>query len=75
MTKQNNVHASGADISVSQRVRKDALGSNCEVGLKLKALYSSIQDEEIPDRFLELLEKLDQAEQEGAHEHRSRSAS
>lgn len=75
MTKQNNVHAGGAGMSALQRVRKDALGPNCEVGLKLKALYSSIQDEEIPDRFLELLEKLDQAEQEGAHEQRSRSVS
>lgn len=75
MTKKNNVHASGADITALQRVRKDVLGSNCEVGLKLKALYSSIQDEDIPDRFLELLEKLDQAEQEGAHEQRTRSAS
>ncbi|OYR21044.1 hypothetical protein CEV31_0664 [Brucella thiophenivorans] len=45
------------------------MGPNCEVGLKLKALYTSIQDETIPDRFLDLLEKLDQAEQESTREH------
>ncbi|OYR11140.1 hypothetical protein CEV32_1437 [Brucella rhizosphaerae] len=36
--------------------------------MKLKALYTSIQDETIPDRFLDLLEKLDQAEQESTRE-------
>lgn len=41
----------------------DALGPNCEVGTKLRALYASIQDEAIPDRFLQLLEKLDAAEE------------
>jgi hypothetical protein len=38
------------------------------VGLKLKALYTSRQDETIPDRFLDLLEKLDQVEQESMRE-------
>ncbi|MFK4825255.1 NepR family anti-sigma factor [Paenochrobactrum sp. BZR 588] len=41
----------------------EELGPNCEVGSKLRALYASIQDETIPDRFLDLLEKLDAAEQ------------
>lgn len=41
----------------------EELGPNCEVGTKLRALYASIQDEAIPDRFLDLLEKLDAAEQ------------
>lgn len=69
MTEKKNLHASGAGIRLGGRVRKDILGPNCEVGLKLKALYSSIQDESIPDRFLDLLEKLDQAEQESTREH------
>lgn len=30
---------------------------------KLKALYQSVEDETIPDRFLDLLEQLDAAEQ------------
>jgi hypothetical protein len=33
--------------------------------MKLRALYSAVQDETIPDKFLELLERLDQAEQKG----------
>ncbi len=40
----------------------DELGPNTEIGSKLRALYTSIQDETIPDRFLDLLEKLDQVE-------------
>lgn len=34
-----------------------------EISRKLKALYDSVQEEEIPGRFLDLLEKLDAAEQ------------
>lgn len=41
----------------------DELGPNCEVGTKLRALYASIQEEAIPDKFLDLLEELDAAEQ------------
>ncbi|MDT6939329.1 NepR family anti-sigma factor [Brucella pseudogrignonensis] len=69
MTEKKHLHANGAGIRLNGRVQKDILGPNCEVGLKLKALYSSIQDESIPDRFLDLLEKLDQAEQESTREH------
>jgi len=54
----------GGGATAYSRIRNGILGPNCEVGLKLKALYASIQDEAIPDRFLDLLEKLDQAEQE-----------
>ncbi|WP_438753708.1 NepR family anti-sigma factor [Pararhizobium sp. O133] len=32
---------------------------------KLKALYTAVEEEPIPDMFLDLLEKLDQAEQLG----------
>ncbi len=42
----------------------DGLGPNSDIGAKLRALYVSVQDEGIPDRFLELLEKLDQVEQQ-----------
>jgi hypothetical protein len=30
---------------------------------KLKALYTSVQEEEIPDRFLKMLDQLDAAEE------------
>lgn len=36
---------------------------NSEIGQKLRALFDSVQEEAIPDRFLSLLEKLDEAEQ------------
>ncbi|HTO29760.1 MAG TPA: NepR family anti-sigma factor [Pararhizobium sp.] len=32
---------------------------------KLKALYTAVEEEPIPDIFLDLLEQLDQAEQRG----------
>ena len=43
----------------------DTLGPNSDIGMKLRALYSAVQEETIPDKFLELLERLDQAEQKG----------
>lgn len=51
----------------SARPRKadESLGPSSDIGAKLRALYSSIQDEGIPDRFLDLLEKLDRIEQSG----------
>lgn len=45
--------------------RGDGLDANSEIGSKLKAFYSSVQDEPIPDKFLELLEKLDALEESG----------
>jgi hypothetical protein len=33
-----------------------------EIPKKLKEYYDSLQDEAIPDKFLDLLERLDQAE-------------
>ncbi|MCA1404914.1 hypothetical protein I6F26_09040 [Ensifer sp. IC3342] len=36
---------------------------NAQIAAKLKALYQSVQEEAIPTRFLDLLEKLDAAEQ------------
>lgn len=42
-----------------------SLGHNSEIGKKLKAFYTAIQDETIPERFLELLNALDRAEEAG----------
>lgn len=39
-----------------------ALDPNSQISRKLAELYNSVQDETIPDRFLDLLEKLDEAE-------------
>lgn len=42
------------------------LGPTIDIGAKLRALYSSVQDEGIPKHLLDLLEKLDEAEQTGS---------
>ena len=44
---------------------QEGLGPNSDIGSKLRALYSAVQEEAIPDKFLDLLERLDQAEQQG----------
>ena len=40
----------------------DPAKPTAQISSKLRELYDSIQSEGIPDRFLDLLEKLDQAE-------------
>lgn len=47
------------------RRQDDGLGPNSDIGAKLRALYGQVQDEGIPDKLLDLLEKLDQVEQDG----------
>jgi hypothetical protein len=41
----------------------DGLGPNTDIGARLRALYGSVQDEGVPENLLDLLEKLDSAEQ------------
>lgn len=51
------------EMSVPRRRRMDdGLGSNSDIGAKLRAYYGAVQDQPIPDKFLELLDKLDQVE-------------
>ncbi|WP_336278476.1 NepR family anti-sigma factor [Bartonella sp. CB175] len=40
----------------------DILGVNSEIARKLRQFYMEIQEEALPVRLLELLERLDQAE-------------
>jgi hypothetical protein len=47
-----------------QRRGDDGLGANSDIGVRLRALYASVQEEVIPDRLLDLLEKLDQVEEQ-----------
>ncbi|WP_307233483.1 NepR family anti-sigma factor [Pararhizobium capsulatum] len=37
---------------------------NAQIAAKLRALYISVQEEAIPDKFLDLLEKLDAVERQ-----------
>lgn len=46
-----------------RRQQDDGLGPNSDIGKKLRALYGSVQNEDIPNKLLDLLEKLDSAEQ------------
>lgn len=64
MNDKRELHSGRDNRNSPRSPKKDELGPNCEVGSKLRALYTSIQDETIPDRFLDLLEKLDQIEQQ-----------
>lgn len=50
------------DNQTKGRGKPELSGAYAEIPKKLKAYYDSLQDEAIPDRFLDLLEKLDQAE-------------
>lgn len=40
----------------------DILGTNTEIGRKLRQYYDGLVSEEVPDRFAQLLQELDQAE-------------
>jgi hypothetical protein len=50
------------DMGVPPRRTAEGLGPNSDIGAKLRAFYGAVQDQPIPDKFLNLLEKLDQAE-------------
>lgn len=38
------------------------MGATSKIGDQLRLLYKSVEQEPIPDKFLDLLEKLDEAE-------------
>ncbi|MGY5775905.1 NepR family anti-sigma factor [Rhizobium sp. LEGMi135b] len=59
MTIQNH---EDADKKTSDLRAMDILDPNNQIGNRLRSFYAAAQDEAIPDRFLDLLEKLDQAE-------------
>ncbi len=40
----------------------DILGTNTEIGRKLRQYYDGLVSEDVPDRFAQLLQELDQAE-------------
>ena len=46
----------------SQEVRPGSASPNASISRKLREFYDAVQEEGIPDRFLDLLERLDQAE-------------
>lgn len=46
----------------------EVLGTNTEIGRKLRQYYDGLVSEDVPDRFAELLQKLDKAEAAGKAE-------
>lgn len=52
----------GARHEIARSTRTD--NPNAQIATKLRALYLSVQEEAIPDRFLDLLEKLDAVERQ-----------
>ena len=59
------------DISLTQQPMRtqtaradDGLGPNTDIGARLRALYGAVQEEGVPNQLLDLLEKLDNAEQQ-----------
>lgn len=49
--------------TLNSAVKSGTPGVSDPISNKLKELYRSVEDESIPDRFLDLLEQLDAAEQ------------
>jgi|GEM_PF-4404341 len=53
-------------VSLNRQHNEDKLlGEHSQIAEKLRAFYTVIQEEEIPDHLLMLLEKLDDAEKSG----------
>ena len=49
-------------INSTSKPPKKSDDPNAQIAMKLRAFYHSVQDEALPQRFLDLLEKLDAVE-------------
>lgn len=56
----------GRDKQPAEASFRENAANNRRISDMLKAYYSSIEEQEIPDVFLDLLERLDAAEQQAA---------
>lgn len=50
------------NITQAKSVRPGTTLPNASISRKLREFYDAVQEEGIPDRFLELLERLEEAE-------------
>ena len=51
------------DMTISHNeMRPGSVPANASISRKLRDFYDTVQEEGIPDRFLDLLEKLEEAE-------------
>ena len=60
--KQAIKTAATAGAGRRRGVSDDPLGANSEIGRKLKQYYDDLVSDEVPDRFAELLARLEKAE-------------
>lgn len=53
------------DMTTAQpsNIKPGTIAPNASISRKLKEFYDAVQEEGIPDRFLDLLERLEAAEQ------------
>lgn len=53
------------DMTTAQpsQIKLGTIAPNASISRKLKEFYDAVQEEGIPDRFLDLLERLEAAEQ------------
>lgn len=63
------------DLSAIRRRGDDGLGPNSDIGNKLRALYGAVQDEGIPDKLLDLLDRLDEVEKRSTPSNRGKVSS
>lgn len=59
--KPNIAAATGGKGKAGRRA--DPLGSNSEIGRKLKQYYDELISEDVPDRFSDLLRQLEEREE------------
>ena len=64
MSKKND-HTSRARGGRGKNSSAELLGSNSEIGRKLKQYYDELVSDDVPDRFANLLAELEQAEPSG----------
>ncbi|WP_329605617.1 NepR family anti-sigma factor [Rhizobium alarense] len=51
------------DRTGGKRGKRAAMGSNTQIAERLRSFYLSVEEQTVPQRFLELLEQLDAVEQ------------
>lgn len=59
--KSNSMAAGGGRRKPGNRT--DPLGTNTEIGRKLKQYYDDLVSEDVPDKFAELLRQLEESQQ------------
>ena len=62
MSDEENRNPNDMTVLQSSEVKPGAVQPNASISKKLREFYDAVQEEGIPDRFLDLLERLEQAE-------------